>query len=315
MVPHRAPGWNGLHHRGVSTGMRVLLLPVVVASLAGATAPAPGWIANVDVSRAPGPQAEVRIAADPAAPERLLAASNSEEAEMRVYRSPDGGRTWSSEILPGPPGSATAPCRSDPAPAFDASGTEYVAFIQSAQPCEQGGERVTIRLAVRAPGEEGWRYWGESAITEDARGSFDDNPWLAADTDPASPYRGRLYLPGSGRSRGDGSGSTSATATTAVRTGRSLALSATASSTPATRASRSGAAARSTPRGRTSRAGRSSSTARATAATRSARTCRFGCAGATWATARTGGRSRRSRSVASAPIRPCSPIPGAAAST
>jgi hypothetical protein len=174
--------------------MRLLLLPFLVASLAGASAPGAPRFANVDISRAPGPQAEVRIAADPRSPMRLLAASNSEEAGMRVYRSPDGGRTWSSEVLPSPPGSVPAPCHSDPAPAFDASGNEYVAFIQSAQPCDQSGEHVTIRLAFRAPGDAGWRYWGESAVPADPRGSFDDNPWLAADTDPASPYRGRLYL-------------------------------------------------------------------------------------------------------------------------
>lgn len=171
-----------------------LLLPFVVA-LAGATASAPGvkGIANVNVSRAPGPQAEVRIAADPLDPSHLLAASNSEPG-MRVYGSADGGRTWSSEILPSPPNSAIAPCQSDPAPAIDAAGNEYVAFIQSAQSCDQGGERVTIRVAVRSAGGPAWSYRSESAIPEDPRGSFDDNPWLAVDTDPASPYSGRLYL-------------------------------------------------------------------------------------------------------------------------
>src|SRR5438093_4142645 len=132
--------------------VRLLLLPFVVA-LAGATASAPAVkrIANVNVSRAPGSQAEVRIAADPLAPSHLLAASNSEPG-MRVYGSTDGGRTWSSEILPSPPNSAVGPCQSDPAPAIDAGGNEYVAFIQSAQPCDQGGEHVTMRVAVREAG-------------------------------------------------------------------------------------------------------------------------------------------------------------------
>ena len=101
---------------------------------------------------------------------------------------------WQSAVLPSPPGSAAGACHADPAPAIDGSGNEYVAFIQAAQPCDKGGERVTIRIAFRAPGDPSWRFWGASAIPEDPRGSFDDNPWLAVDTDPASPYRGRLYL-------------------------------------------------------------------------------------------------------------------------
>src|SRR5919198_1114046 len=173
--------------------MRLLLLSFALAGLPGAPPPAPRF-ANVDVSTAPEPQAEVRVAADPRSPSHLVAASNSEEPGMRVYRSADGGRTWESAVLPSPPGSAAGACHADPAPAIDGSGNEYVAFIQAAQPCDQGGEHVTIRLAFRAPGDPSWRFWGASAIPEDPRGSFDDNPWLAVDTDPASPYDGRLYL-------------------------------------------------------------------------------------------------------------------------
>lgn len=53
---------------------------------------------------------------------------------------------------------------------------------------------MTIRMAVRDAGQPSWRYWGASVIAEDARGSFDDNPWLTIDTEVASPHRGRLYL-------------------------------------------------------------------------------------------------------------------------
>src|SRR5438067_2391516 len=52
-------------------------------------------VGNVDVSQAPGPQAEVRVAVDPRQPSRLLAASNSDQDPgMRVYSSSDGGRSW-----------------------------------------------------------------------------------------------------------------------------------------------------------------------------------------------------------------------------
>ncbi len=150
---------------------------------------------NVNVSQASGPQAEVRIAADPRSPSRLLAASNSDDDPgMRVYRSDDSGHRWSSEVLPSPPNSVPAPCHADPAPAIDGNGNQFVVYIQSAQSCEQGGEHVTIRIAVRRPADRTWHYWSESALPEDPRGSFDDNPWLAIDTDPSSPHFGRLYL-------------------------------------------------------------------------------------------------------------------------
>src|SRR5205085_10103892 len=87
-----------------------------------------------------------------------------------------------------------APCDSDPAPAIDGAGTEYVAYIESGEDCDQGGGHVTIRLALRDSGADTWRYSSGSVFPEDSEGSFDDNPWLSADNDPASPYYGRLYL-------------------------------------------------------------------------------------------------------------------------
>ncbi len=178
-------------------GRAASLAVICLACLAvgGGRSSTSAGLADIDVSSAAGAQAEVRIAADARRPSHLLAASNSDgDPGMRVYRSQDGGATWSSDVLPSPPGSVSAPCHADPAPAFDAAGNEYVAFIQAAQSCEEGGEHVTIRLAVRDAGSSAWHYWSPSVFAEDPRGSFDDNPWLAADTEPASPYRGRLYL-------------------------------------------------------------------------------------------------------------------------
>jgi BNR repeat-like domain len=152
-------------------------------------------VRNVDVSRAAGSQAEVRIAADPRNSSRLLAASNSDsDPGMRVYSSSDGGRSWRSEVLPRPSGSPPMPCHADPAPAIDDSGNEYVTFMQAAESCDEGGEHVTLRLAIRLAGEGSWHYWSQSAIHADERGSFDDNPWLAIDTGADSPHAGRLYL-------------------------------------------------------------------------------------------------------------------------
>ena len=113
---------------------------------------------------------------------------------MRAYTSANAGRTWRSEVVSPVPGSGSDPCHADPAPAIGVDGTEYVAFMQATGSCEEGGERVTIRLAIRPPGETAWRYRTQSVLPEVPGGSFDDNPWLAVDSGAASPHRGRLYL-------------------------------------------------------------------------------------------------------------------------
>ncbi len=187
--------------RRAAKRLAVLLVLVCAGSTTGSLAetrserPRRLSFPNVDVSAALGPQAEVRVAADPNRPSHLVAASNSDgDPEMRVYTSSDGGRTWTSQVLPLPPRSAASPCHADPAPAIDGEGNEYVAFIQAAQSCEEGGEHVTIRLAVRPADERAWHYRSESVFSEDPSGSFDDNPWLGVDGSPRSPHYGRLYL-------------------------------------------------------------------------------------------------------------------------
>src|SRR6266516_3249834 len=118
---HRRSASRASPPRRTALRLQLFLLPLVAAS--SSPAASPGGLANVDVSRAPGPQAEVRIAADPRSPSHLLAASNSDgDPGMRVYGSSNGGRSWTSEVLPSPPNSTIAPCHADPAPAFDASG-------------------------------------------------------------------------------------------------------------------------------------------------------------------------------------------------
>ena len=61
---------------------------------------------NVDVSDTPGAQYEARVAADPADPRILLAASIDGTDDARVYTSADGGASWHTAIAPG----ASAPC-------------------------------------------------------------------------------------------------------------------------------------------------------------------------------------------------------------
>jgi hypothetical protein len=147
---------------------------------------------NVAVSRAPFPQSEVRVALDPRDPNVLVAASNSSgEGAMRVYASTDEGASWTSETLPAQPLDPRDLCIADPAVAIDGAGRQFFSFIK-AQPCSRGESEIF--LASRSNKASRWNLGKEPVVAPPADGSFDDNPWLSADSSPQSPYLNRLYL-------------------------------------------------------------------------------------------------------------------------
>jgi hypothetical protein len=146
---------------------------------------------NVNVSRAPLPQSEVRAAVDPSNPAVLLAGSNSNgEGAMRVYGSTDGGATWTSDPLPSPPAPGTR-CAADPAVAIDRHGRQYFLWI-GADPCFPPS--ASLFFAARQSATAAWALAPAPIVPQLTGGSFDDNPWLAVDTSPASPYADRLYV-------------------------------------------------------------------------------------------------------------------------
>src|SRR5438067_6956686 len=121
----------------LAAGFLGLVLVMTAASAEGKRFRPPLVVGkNVDVSRAPLPQSEVRVVADPIDPRVLLAGSNSEgEGAMRVYGSVDGGSTWSSAPLPKPaPDSGL--CIADPAVAIDRHERQYFLFVR-ADPCSK----------------------------------------------------------------------------------------------------------------------------------------------------------------------------------
>lgn len=167
-------------------------LGLLVGTHAGASAPRLIVEQNVAVSRAPFPQSEVRVASDPSNPGVLLAGSNSSgEGTMRVYASTDGGTSWSSDRLPSEPPAPSDLCIADPAVAIDGDGRQFFSFIE-AQPCSRG--ESGIFFASRANAVSRWRLAKAPVFEPLATGSFDDNPWLAADSSPQSPHFNRLYL-------------------------------------------------------------------------------------------------------------------------
>jgi len=170
----------------------LLALIGLLAPLAGAGASR--TFPQVDVSRAPGTQAEVSIVADPGHPTVLLAGSNSDPVSarvlMRVYTSTDGGNTWGSQPGPLPPGGSDGDCTfSDPAVGIDLHSREYYAYLYA--PCDAIRELPNLAVATRIGARGAWRM-----VPVEHRNHFriDDKPALAVDTSPQSRFVGRVYL-------------------------------------------------------------------------------------------------------------------------
>lgn len=148
--------------------------------------------ANVDVSRASGPQTEVAVAVDSRNPQVLLAGTNDNaEFPFRADTSEDGGRTWVTSL--GPPMTGGQCSRGDPAVAIDSRGREYYAFIRAQyDPSAQAGVTcpgtltTLLQVAVRDGPRGAWQT--HTVAQPHYTFSFDDKPALA--TTPS----GRVYV-------------------------------------------------------------------------------------------------------------------------
>jgi hypothetical protein len=180
--------------------VRRLLATVALAVLFAVSAGAAGAsFDEVNVSHLPGAQAEVAIAADPAHPGVLLAASNSIDFKsfaalgnlMRTYASADGGATWRADLGPKPtPYGGTKRCNAgDPAPAIDATGRQYLAFlasgciaIDSLAGMDREFDIARLEVASRANAASPWTVTQVYPVRSHR---FDDKPSLAVDRSPA----------------------------------------------------------------------------------------------------------------------------------
>ncbi len=174
----------------------------------GATASA-AWGSNVDVSNECGPQSETFITLNPTAPKQLAGGSNEIFRDsMRGYTSSDGGASWSGVDLPLPaPLSGTHDIRfgSDPTLAFDSKGTLYYGYIVV---FFGGGNGVNgSELAVARSTDGGKSYPSVTYFGfQSGSNHFNDKPMIAADTNPGSPYRDRVYLAWDASSGGSAGG-------------------------------------------------------------------------------------------------------------
>jgi hypothetical protein len=190
--------------------MRRLVTIATLGAILVAAAVADGAsFAEVNVSsHLRGSQAEVAVAADPSNASVLFAASNSIDLGriaslrnlMRTYTSVDGGGTWKVGAGPTPtPYGGRERCNAgDPAPAIDAAGRQYLAFL--ATQClsltslvlgeDDEFDVARLEIAMRPSSTSPWVV---SQVYPVRSARFDDKPTIAVDDSAASPHAGRVY--------------------------------------------------------------------------------------------------------------------------
>jgi hypothetical protein len=138
-----------------------------------------------DISNQTGAQTEAAVAVDPSSPKVLFGASNeSLEAEIRVYASRDGGRTWSTGA--GPAYNPNTCPWGDPSVAIARGGRQYVAFTEKSI-CAQGTDLTPYLVVGSRSGTTG--KWTVRRVTRPATNfGFDDKPAITVDS------AGRAYV-------------------------------------------------------------------------------------------------------------------------
>jgi hypothetical protein len=135
---------------------------------------------NVDVSRAIGAQYEARVAADPADPRLLLAASIDGSDDALVYTSADGGASW--HAAPAPP-AIRAPCGlSHPAVAIGPGHLQVFASLVS-DTCQPPDPHLYVGTRRGSTGK-----WTVREIAPTPGFWFDQRPVVAVDA------RGRIAV-------------------------------------------------------------------------------------------------------------------------
>src|SRR5713226_6287447 len=169
---------------------------VAAASTTGAT---PGITvgANVDVSNEPGPQSEVFIAVNTQDPSVLAGGSNEIFRDpQRTYFSTNGGATWVAADQPLVDEQGTSwTFASDPGVAIDTRGTIFFSqlLIASVDDNFKGDAMI-----VNSTTDGGATFSPGRVLKKDlnagALGRFEDKPFIACDTNLASPFRDNVYV-------------------------------------------------------------------------------------------------------------------------
>ena len=206
---------------GLTTAPAAPITPTFVLSnpLDGTSVTPPAVTVNQDTAAAP--QNETAIAVDPNRPQRVVGSANDYVARTwactisgtpcsamgdgysGTYLSNDGGSTWcctSSDpahlgtLIPGVTRLAGGPydASGDPALAFDSRGTVYYAglgFNRTSAPNTVAVNRGTFDSA-------GHLAWSAPTFINatTASSTMNDKEWIAADANPGSAFRDRVYV-------------------------------------------------------------------------------------------------------------------------
>ncbi len=150
------------------------------------------------------PQNEPSVSVNPLNPLNLVVAANdysqvffTGNAWLGYYTSTDGGRTWTSHIIPGYPfsGNNTYPlygygAASDPTVAFDIEGNAYISGIVFNT---SGGQSTAGSVFIAKSFDGGATFPYAKFVNRVAGLFFNDKPYLAIDRSPTSPFKDRLY--------------------------------------------------------------------------------------------------------------------------
>src|SRR5919198_3159847 len=138
-----------------------------------------------DISNESGLNTEVAVAVHPRNASALFGASNeSLEPEIRVYRSTDGGRTWSKGA--GPQFNPNTCSWGDPSVAIAPNGRQYVAFTEKSI-CSPGTD-LTPYLVVGSRAATGGAWTVRRLAPPATKFGFDDKPAISVGRD------GRAYV-------------------------------------------------------------------------------------------------------------------------
>jgi hypothetical protein len=140
---------------------------------------------NVNITNKSGAQSETSVAIDPLDPAHLISASNDLAETLRAYESFDGGQTWADSGLSLAPTFCYDPWVDFGLTRDAANPGQYLSYPIVSYECSDE------RIAWRRPGTSTWKTLKFSASLA---GTNPDRDMVVADTNPASPFFGSVYV-------------------------------------------------------------------------------------------------------------------------
>jgi hypothetical protein len=173
------------------------IVPVVLALLVSAAGPASGQVLRrVNQAIDTFDQFEVDLGINPVNPQQIVAAyietHSASDKRIGVSISNDGGSTWADATdLPNP-----YQVNADPSVGFDSAGNIVIGYL-SYDPNASVNFMGTSAILV-ARSMNGGATWQTAVVSRQLYcGSvvpFEDKPWIAVDTSPASAYKDTIHV-------------------------------------------------------------------------------------------------------------------------